>query len=840
MTAGGDLYVEWDFQDNGHLLHEMDAFLLYSYGRPETAQQTDRPHNTVTVPGFTGRLQIQAPFEPGVYEIGYFSHRLQAFLCHGPAVHVHPLGTVLDVPRSCSIDEGLTFTWTAPVEGQDPEDRYRIYTDDMSLFASGPVHTGPGRRLGAGSGSVWVRINRPGTFILTYWSARLDDDVAQSKPFDVLGDWEMTDLDVRFKCASSVPFDRLFEVEFEVTGEDLRTSAEQMSDTVCLYHHEDRDYVETTRFDDAARCQALQTLPLRGERSGTLRFAAPSIPGRYDLRYMVDTAPLFQATVVRCTFDVVDDPLLQGPPGPAGVFQFHSAPALEAAPHERTVLEDVTIRQGGRPSSALSTASSRAGKVTDNPDLQSFFNMDTEYAGSIVTPKAVTVNSSIAITYHLTMGGARPADMIVLLDDAGRDRIYASAELVDAVGRADLSLGTVILRVPEKVGLYIAAYFSTKYRSLVLASPPFKAMSHADNARGGVRTKAGLKLILPVGTSTREAEEAQALMGAAPPLLLSTEPPPPPSDVKVLLCGVLYKGEPHEVRGAVNDVSLLAQVLVHTHNLSPHHVVVLSEDAPPARHPISSNIRKGFRWLTQDLEAGSKRMVFYSGSGSLVNTMQGPPEQGMDACIVPPDNDWAMRCITYTEIWDTLYEPLPPGARMTCFMDCGHTPNVRDAAAQRGWTYDDAPRADRFMAGLLADREADGMDPDFRGRCVLPPAFMFPTHDNSRRLAPSTFKDLIHPHSGAVARQDQRDPPPGAVMNLVRSCRPGQTCHDTFLDGRYHGVFTWAMLKVLREFQSVTIDEFMGLTMQYIQSAHYVQHPQLFVSSMENLHLPLL
>ena len=75
----------------------------------------------------------------------------------------------------------------------------------------------------------------------------------------------------------------------------------------------------------------------------------------------------------------------------------------------------------------------------------------TEFAGSIVTPRRIIVNSTIVITYHLTQGGPLPEDMIVLLDNEHRDRIYASAEIVDAVGRSDLSLGSVMLKAPEKV-----------------------------------------------------------------------------------------------------------------------------------------------------------------------------------------------------------------------------------------------------------------------------------------------------------------------------------------------------------------------------------------------------
>ena len=57
--------------------------------------------------------------------------------------------------------------------------------------------------------------------------------------------------------------------------------------------------------------QALQVLPLGGEKKGTLRFKPPPLAGPYDLRYMIDTGHLCQSTIVRCTFDIREDRLLQ-------------------------------------------------------------------------------------------------------------------------------------------------------------------------------------------------------------------------------------------------------------------------------------------------------------------------------------------------------------------------------------------------------------------------------------------------------------------------------------------------------------------------------------------------
>ena len=41
-----------------------------------------------------------------------------------------------------------------------------------------------------------------------------------------------------FLCPRVIPFGRVFEVDFEVVGDDQRSVVEQMNDTVALYNHE--------------------------------------------------------------------------------------------------------------------------------------------------------------------------------------------------------------------------------------------------------------------------------------------------------------------------------------------------------------------------------------------------------------------------------------------------------------------------------------------------------------------------------------------------------------------------------------------------------------------------
>ena len=66
---------------------------------------------------------------------------------------------------------------------------HSLFRPQMSVFGSGPVVSGGS--CGALKGAFTIAINRPGTYIMTYWSSLVDREVGQSKPFDIEGPSEV-------------------------------------------------------------------------------------------------------------------------------------------------------------------------------------------------------------------------------------------------------------------------------------------------------------------------------------------------------------------------------------------------------------------------------------------------------------------------------------------------------------------------------------------------------------------------------------------------------------------------------------------------------------------------
>ena len=134
------------------------------------------------------------------------------------------------------------------------------------------------------------------------------------------------------------------------------------------------------------------------------------------------------------------------------------------------------------------------------------------------------------------------------------------------------------------------------------------------------------------------------------------------------------------------------------------------------------------------------------------HTQTRPSRRAVSVCSPPP------------------HPPPSPGSRMTCIVDCGHTPNVRDIPLQRGW-HAKHPRAERYLEQILEQRGAQGVDPDFRSRCLAPPPFMFRTHANGHLVPLSHFHDLVHPNSGRRPLAPPRHMSPALALGAGLSLR---------------------------------------------------------------------
>lgn len=139
-----------------------------------------------------------------------------------------------------------------------------------------------------------------------------------------------------------------------------------------------------------------------------------------------------------------------------------------------------------------------------------------------------------------------------------------------------------------------------------------------------------------------------------------------------LLIGVNYPGTQSALKGCVNDVHAVKDMLQKVYGFPEENIRCLTDDAAPSGvNPTRANIVEGLKWLVaKNTEEGCTSLWFhYSGHGSQTSDVSGDERDGRDECIISSD----FLPISDDVLLRTLVTPLTAAARLVAVMDCCHS-----------------------------------------------------------------------------------------------------------------------------------------------------------------------
>lgn len=200
------------------------------------------------------------------------------------------------------------------------------------------------------------------------------------------------------------------------------------------------------------------------------------------------------------------------------------------------------------------------------------------------------------------------------------------------------------------------------------------------------------------------------------------QPGPPPSGrKKALLVGINYPGTSAELRGCINDVHRMAQVLTQMYGFPAAQtgaMMILTDDQQnPQYRPTRMNILRGLQWLAQGAQPGDVLFFHYSGHGAQQEDPSYSEEDGYDETICPEDFQRA-GMIVDDEIFDALVAPLPSGVKLTAVMDCCHSGTGLDLPFELKygqWVEDDNPCHSQADVTLISGCQDDQCSSDGGG-----------------------------------------------------------------------------------------------------------------------------
>ena len=262
---------------------------------------------------------------------------------------------------------------------------------------------------------------------------------------------------------------------------------------------------------------------------------------------------------------------------------------------------------------------------------------------------------------------------------------------------------------------------------------------------------------------------------------------------RALLIGInRYQIPGADLRGCVNDVEDLSQVLRSFHGFKAADITKLTDGAA-TKKAIQSGIKK----LLRGLKKGDVALLHYSGHGSNVPDDNGDEADGRDEILCPTDLDWKD---PLRDDWlRASFDRLPKGAGLTVIMDCCHS-----GTNTRAILPPDAPVKERYLPSPWGLAEVES------GRS-LPRRVTTELRKSSRGKRKSS--DVVDANLPEV---------------LITGCRDTQTSADAFINGRYNGALTFALVEAIRATKGrLTFRELHDRAGGVLKTRKFDQVPQL-------------
>ncbi|KAJ7968226.1 Metacaspase-1 [Quillaja saponaria] len=149
---------------------------------------------------------------------------------------------------------------------------------------------------------------------------------------------------------------------------------------------------------------------------------------------------------------------------------------------------------------------------------------------------------------------------------------------------------------------------------------------------------------------------------------------------RALLCGVTYRKKKLRLKGTINDVKNMKELLVkrfHFPDDQDHIRVLTEEEKNPNSIPTKKNIEESLKWLVKDCQPGDSLVFYFSGHGLRQPDFIEDERDGFDETICPtdfiqegmiPDN-----YINSTIVW-----PLKVGVKLHAIVDSCHSGTILD------------------------------------------------------------------------------------------------------------------------------------------------------------------
>lgn len=137
---------------------------------------------------------------------------------------------------------------------------------------------------------------------------------------------------------------------------------------------------------------------------------------------------------------------------------------------------------------------------------------------------------------------------------------------------------------------------------------------------------------------------------------------------KAVLVGINKYKSISRLRGCLNDVENIGDLLRREYKFKDEDIVILTEE-DATKHLIESALHV----LVDNAENGDFLFFHFSGHGSQVQDTSGDEIDYADELICPWDFDWDSKTYITDDVLNKIFKKLPEGALLEIVLDCCHS-----------------------------------------------------------------------------------------------------------------------------------------------------------------------
>lgn len=267
---------------------------------------------------------------------------------------------------------------------------------------------------------------------------------------------------------------------------------------------------------------------------------------------------------------------------------------------------------------------------------------------------------------------------------------------------------------------------------------------------------------------------------------------------RALLVGINYPGSDHQLRGCVNDVLAMKELIVNNFGFTNSADVrlLLDNDA------TTVNIKNHLEWLVGGSSAGDVLFFHFSGHGSQLpdNNDSDYEVDGLDEIICPVDLDWRQNVIRDDDL-KRIFDKVPAGVCLTVILDCCNSGGALDQHNQ-------------YQPLGIGEARKIYEGEEFISRYIPMPEYLI---EQVRSRGIRTNKNRTN-----LARtvQDRG--------MLITGCQSHQTSADAWIGGKYMGAATYYIIQTLNEAKhDIDYKKLIDDVNNKIADAGYSQRPEL-------------